>query len=501
MESTSNCLSFSRVEFKKLAPGEREPESCMSSITLFFEKCVNSFLLVYKGEMYGPLKGRASSQNLINRFALFGNSWYLVTNPVIAKALLKYARVGDNKEDPFGKSLTIKFFEDNLLNLDSNITSKNALFFANLHDNKRLRGPIVQALSKENINDHELIVNFLKRFEKDLLDNDLFIESDELLVIYKIAFLCEIGLKCPPLEWEDYIKLHLSMAELHNYAFERTVNEKKGIFGKKTTQKEQESYEEALKILRERFTQIIESTKDIEGSLVNLMLYKENRGERVFSHEDILCNLFACIEGGSANPKQMAKFTLWELGQHMDYQNMLYEALKSSEEKNLVNLATSSKEIQECRNETLRLYSLLIVPREFESDTELNLYDENDEIVYTHQFARGDALHYSPCLAGRDGSSYDNPETWNPKRVAMSTPPFSFGAGRHLCPGKYLEELSTSLFIAYFLRKYSIESSPNKITLFSKDALESKEKIMLKFSPRHRIWNAALEDADKVKED
>lgn len=490
MEAT-NTATYCNIEFKPLDSSEKKATPFIDSITIFFEKCINSFRFAYNQDVIYALSKRISEGNPINRVALFGNNWYVTTDRKVAETLLKsFPRISsdNNSYNPFGKSVTVKHYEDNFYRIVPTADHTNNLFFTGLDDNKRLREPILKALSTTNLSNPELISEFMQRFENQCLQTNQFINAMDLFIHYKFAFLCEIGFRCPPGKL-NYQSLFQKIIDLHNYAYSRTFNEKLGIFGKNPTLNEQNAYENLINELRETLDIIIESTKDVEGSLVNIMLEaRDNENSPKYSDEDIRCNLMTCLEGGSSNPTNLGMFTLWELGQHPEFQETLFAEL-NEKHMPLLEAASKSKMIKQCYKETLRLYSPLLVLREFKEDTVLNFYNENRDVVYSQQFSKGESLNYSPFFAGRDHSVYDNATTWNPERPHdVKTAPFSFGNGHQLCPGRKAEELSAQLFLAYFMKKYRIESSPENLSLAGSDSIATKEEVLVKFIPREETF-------------
>ena len=140
--------------------------------------------------------------------------------------------------------------------------------------------------------------------------------------------------------------------------------------------------------------------------------------------------------------------------------------------------------------ETLRLYSVASGSTSLEATREFNIRDT--------KIPRGTRVFWSTIAAGRDASTYPNPEEFFPERwleMEQSNSPLimiDFGSGAHRCLGEHLATLEATVMLTMMLRYFDWELVNGRLSL------ENLQQNLLIYPPDKMPVRFTLREHAKV---
>ena len=468
----------------ELAPIDSKTTSVESSITSkianLFISCINvpcttlkivfnTCLIGWSGEVLKPFSWYHSPNKWMFHFPHLIGNWHVTSIPQLGDAVLRLPRDGElcQIEKSTGPFLDI------VCEVVPGATKDDAFFFADEDHAKLLRKPIARALKTQT--DWEKKMGALAhQFDEDFICRNVNQELDgfSLFRTYAANLLCKVGFRYEA-TWEQSESIARAIDGLQKYALGRFFSNALGYLGSDPTEEEKEECQNDIKTLQIVLENIVEKTKEIEGSFVHEMF--KNR----MSEIEVKCALISILQGGIRNPTQHLNFTLWQLGQD-DKLQAHFSGLNANEQ---------SAFIEQLLKESFRYFTPAnSLVRQFKKDVELKIINVTRQSeVFSQVFHKGDSIFYVPFLAGRNEQLFDHPDKFDLGRYEdekNDSKIHEFGRGVNMCPGRYLERASFKALTKYLLSKYTIRSSPNNITYMNKDVLMPKETIMLTFIPK-----------------
>ena len=243
-----------------------------------------------------------------------------------------------------------------------------------------------------------------------------------------------------------------------------------------------------LGLLTTRLDQILQRTskahqerqKTDSGRLTTIhsLISSYRKGE--LSRDQLLGNAVFLMVAGFATSVDSMSALMWQLARNQDVQDKLRTDLKQYGEE--------SKYLEQCINETLRLYPGSLTHRELSED----VYHKDFRLVKGLSFNINIySVHRDPKFWGPDAEVW-KPERFEPSNVAKFHPAqfIPFGIGPRNCVGYNLARLELAKFTVQSILKYKLEvcsQTPEKLEFVPLGALPFalpiKGPIHLKLKP------------------
>jgi cytochrome P450 family 6 len=206
--------------------------------------------------------------------------------------------------------------------------------------------------------------------------------------------------------------------------------------------------EKLEKILRRTLGAAREKQKEGHLTTIHSLINSYRKGE--LSHQQLMGNAVFLMIAGFATSVDTMSTMMWHLAKNQDVQDRLRADIQQYGEK--------SKYLEQCINETLRLFPGSITNRDLSED----VYHRDFRLVKGLCFNVSIySLHRDPKYWGPDA------EEWKPERFdASNTSKFHpaqfipFGIGPRNCVGYNLAKLELIKFTAQFFLKYKLEFCP-----------------------------------------
>lgn len=178
---------------------------------------------------------------------------------------------------------------------------------------------------------------------------------------------------------------------------------------------------------------------------IHSLINSHRRGE--LSREQLMGNAIFLMLAGFATSVDSMSAMMWELARNQDKQGKL--------RSDLLQYGENSKYLEQCINETLRLYPGSLTNRDLGED----VFHKDFKLVKGLSFNINlYSLHRDPKYWGKDALKWD-PDRFDPVKVekfhqAQFIP---FGIGPRNCVGYNLAKLELIKFTAQFLLRYKVE--------------------------------------------
>jgi len=209
-----------------------------------------------------------------------------------------------------------------------------------------------------------------------------------------------------------------------------------------------------LALLTRKLEKILGQTlrqQQLEGrrlTTIHSLVNSYRKGE--LSREQLMGNAVFLMIAGFATSVDSMSALMWELAKNQEVQDKLRADLKQYGE--------GSKYLEQCLNETLRLYPGAMTNRELTED----IYHDNFRLVKGLCFNISlYSVHRDPKYWGPDAEIW-RPDRFDPHLAAKFHPAqfIPFGIGPRNCVGYNLAKLELSKFTVQFILKYRIETCP-----------------------------------------
>lgn len=211
---------------------------------------------------------------------------------------------------------------------------------------------------------------------------------------------------------------------------------------------------------------------------IHSMINSYRKGE--LTREQLMGNSVFLMLAGFATSVDTMSALMWELAQNQNVQNKLRD--------DLLQYGEESKYLEQCLNETLRLYPGAMTNRDLGED----VYHKDFRLVKGSCFNLSIySIHRDPRWWGSDAHVW-KPERFEPKEVEKHHPAqfIPFGIGPRNCVGYNLARMELAKFTVQFVLKYKIDvcpSTPKKLEFVSLGALPFalpiQSPVNLKFTP------------------
>lgn len=213
---------------------------------------------------------------------------------------------------------------------------------------------------------------------------------------------------------------------------------------------------------------------------IHSLINSYRKGE--LSREQLMGNAVFLMLAGFATSVDTMSALMWELAKNKSAQDKL--------RTDLLQYGEESKFLEQCINETLRLYPGAMTNRDLSED----VYHKDFRLVKGLCFNISIySIHRDPKYWGQDAEVW-KPERFDPANVKNFHPAqfIPFGIGPRNCVGYNLARLELSKFTVQFFLKYKLElceTSPEKLQFVALGALPFalpiKPPVDLKITPTH----------------
>jgi cytochrome P450 len=212
----------------------------------------------------------------------------------------------------------------------------------------------------------------------------------------------------------------------------------------------------ARRMLAKYYSSHIKKNREQPGEdmFSQMCIAKSEQGE-MFSDEEIINQMIFVMMASHDTTTSTLSSMIYETAKHPQWQDRMREESQSFYEKGKLEYGRL-KEFQEIGlvlNECLRLHpALVVLPR----------YATKDFIFKGYYIPKGSRVAISTYATHIDPRIYSNPLQFDPmrfseeraehKKVPHSFIPF--GAGRHLCIGKYFAEMEAKIVMSHFVKRF-----------------------------------------------
>lgn len=206
----------------------------------------------------------------------------------------------------------------------------------------------------------------------------------------------------------------------------------------------------------------LETLRQAVETSLSSPLAEKLRTESGLNEMQIKSTILALYFAGSETASSLLTYLLWQLGRHPEWQQ---EPLKT---KNLYA-------------ESIRLFTpASSLERKTNQDLVCKVINNEGKELHREIIPKGTSLSYHIDLTAKQ---YPNSHTFDPERFSTLPNPLPwlpFGSGKHLCPGQWLAEAEIIAFVEALMETYTIDSLPEG-TLSTQVGLTNRpgEKVTL----------------------
>ncbi len=369
------------------------------------------------------------------------------------KAILRYARK-DPKDGLFNDKENGRAILPMLRDMYPGdlITEDDFVLSCNKEWTRLYRQPILKLIGPENMKRHGAALQELaETVLKASWGKGDKISATHLTMIYSTSVISKLLLGHPgPFKTYKTISSALDLLSVFTI---------KKAWRRPFSQKELKEYEESLEIMRQAIdTAMTTREKPIFGSLVEGIKEK-------MTPIQMKLTLFTTYFAGSETAASVLCYLLWQLGQHPEVQEEIFQEVSASS-KPLHEIAADSKTIDRLFAESIRLFCPgYVINRQPASDILCRATNAEGKVVFQERFGKNETLMCAPAFAARDPTQYPNPNQFNPHRFEnppKTLPWFPFSDGQHTCPGQWLAKAEIAIFVAVIVQQYTITSFPSE---------------------------------------
>ncbi len=467
-------VEFSRADMEK-GP---VPKRLFSKIAFFprmvLKRFKNTYLLIRHGELREPASRNVCPMRLLNTFPTLFFTMKLFATPSVMKAALKDYRK-DKAEGLFDDSENARVFMPLLRDLypEEKVCENDFLMTCSKEFVQFYRQPILQFIGPQNIKKHGL------ELEKIVEDTMIFweeksgqgkVNATELSQIFTTTVISRLLLGHPG-PFEVYREIAYAIDFTNKFMMKKAWRHP-------ISKEEKQKYQDSLEIVRKGIAvSLTTEEKPLLGSLVDTL-----REEKKMSELQIKTTLLLMYLGGSETTASLLNYLLWQLGQHPECQEEIFDEIK---EKNgtLFEIATTSLSIDRLFAESIRLFTpAYVIGRQPAADLVCTVKNKEGDVLLREKIAKKEVLLSAPTFAARDPSQFEDPNAFNPARFEGFSKTFSwlpFGDGKHTCPGQWLAKAEVVVLIALLVKKFRVASFP---------ANEVKQRGYMTLKPGEDVW-------------
>lgn len=434
------------------------------------KRIYNTYLLIRYQEFREPAAKNVCPMRYLNPFKYLNLNAKIATQSSVMKAVLKYARKDDKGLfwDKDNADALLPIVRD--LYPDETITEEDLVFTCSQENLRKFRQPLLQFIGPNNIDKRaaemesiiEKALDFYVQGEKERTIN-----ATKFSLALPVAMISRLLLSHPG-PMIVYQEIANSIDWINRCVMKRMLKQP-------LSKEEQKEYLNSIENLRSAID--ISYQSEEEDSFSRLL--KEQ-----MTPVQVRAFLYSSYFAGSDTTGGVLNYLLWQLGQHPEIQEKIFEELLASK-KNLFCFAKESLAIDQLISESLRLFSpAYTIGRIAKDPLKLIVKDKKGNIVHQEKIRKNEKILSFPTFAGRDPLMFDQPDTFNPHRFPSQMKSYSwfpFGDGAHSCPGQWLSKTEISLFVAKLVQRYQIHSSPEKeFRQLGYITLKASEEVQLK---------------------
>lgn len=446
------------------------------------KKVYNTYLLLRHAELREPAAKNICPMRLINPFATLFFTIKITAKPAIMRAMLRHPRK-DPENGIFDDRENAQVFLPLLQDLypEEKVTADDFLLTCHKDHVNDYRQPILRFMGPHHIKKHEVELQKIVEESIDLWgkkSSEGKINATELSFIFTTNVISRLLLGHPgPIA--IYKEIAYAIDYLNKYVMKRTWRQS-------ISKEEKGTYEHSLEVIRQAIkTSLTTKEKPTLGSLVDAL-----REDKQMTELQIKTTLLLMYLGGSETAASLFNYLLWQLGQHPEYQEEIFQEMQRAK-GTLFEKAMNSPAIDRLFNESIRLFTpAYVLGRQPAADLICKVKNEQGEVLFSEKIAKKEGMLCGVTFAARDADLYENPHKFNPKRFQSplkSLPWLPFGDGKHSCPGQWVAKAEIAVFVARLVEKYMIQSFPSKeIGQKGYMTLKPTEDVWLNLIPRNK---------------
>ena len=402
----------------------------------------NTYLLITRGELRHPVSKNTSFGQWVTPFGSLFFSMKVTSIPEVAKVLFKQPRknVDGLFDDRENRNVYAPLLRD--MYPSEAVTDDDFLLTCNVDKVHGYRTPILRFVGPTKMKEHAAALEEIAKVAVESLEDR--VNAGELALTYTTSVISKLLLGHPG-PMETYREIAHAVATLNTHAT-------KSAWRYPISAEEEREYGEALDTVREAIKVALNpSDTPLLGSLVSTL-----RDEKGMSDLQIKTTLFLMYLGGSETTSSLLTYLLWQLGQHPEYQQQIFEDLGK----------TDSLAIDRLFAESIRLFTpAYVMGRQPAANLIFTVKDGGGNEVFRERIGKDEGILYGSTFAARDPNQYLQPDTFNPNRfdsIPTTLPWLPFSDGKHACPGQWLAKAEINAFVAALVQKYTITSSPTQ---------------------------------------
>lgn len=404
-------------------------------------------LMIKNQEMIIPVQKQLVQDRAIHRMASPTGSQHIVTSTRIANEILRHYRNDEDGLFSFGaKGDNARLFLPVLQDIvEEPVNLEDFLFTCHSRQAKVCREAILDFFGPKNLpvlreRLKEIVKSALIHLEKQEVDGVIHCSARELTGTFTVAVVSNLLLGKEAANFADYQPISQAISVCMEHAMMKFV-------WMKPTPQQERAYQDALKVLRD-------TINHSEGDFLNAL---KDTGMTDVQRKGVLFLMY--IAGGETS-SSLLEYMLWQLGQHPEYQNEIFESIKQAKHE-------PGSIMDRVLQESLRLHTptafICRTPR-----TDLEVHVENsDKSHWKYLLPKGQNVLVTPYFAGRNPATCHEPNLFDPHReesVKNASLPWNvFGRGKHGCPGKWLALTEIRALTEALLERYEVESGPMQV--------------------------------------
>ncbi len=471
------------IELTRIAndPNEYSSKRVIKRIFLwpkkYIKKIYNSYLLIRYAELREPAAKNICPMRWINQFSTLFFDMKIVSKPNLMKAILRQPRkdpVNGIFDDRENAQVFLPLLRD--LYPSEEISCEDFLLTCSKGYINYYRQPILRFIGPNNIKNHQFELQKIVEETLSHLEEAAPINSMEFSFTFTTHVISRLLLGHPgPVS--TYKEIAYAIDYLNKYVMKRTWRQR-------ISKSEKKKYLAALDVVRKAIeTSLTSLEKPVLGSLIDTL-----REEKKMTELQIKTTLLLMYLGGSETAASLLNYLLWQLGQHLDYQEKIFQELKQGT-GTLFEKANNSLCIDRLFNESIRLFTpAYVMGRQPAADLVCRVKNKQGELIFSEKIDKKEGLLCGATFAARDPLQFEKPDQFNPYRFQDSLKTLSwlpFGDGKHSCPGQWLAKNEVILFVAGLVQKYQVRSYPPKeIGQKGYMTLKPAEEVSLRLIPR-----------------
>lgn len=455
-------------------------KSLMLAFFLLPRRIYNTYLLIRYREFKKPASKNICPMRYLSPFFYLNYSTHIAAKSLMIKAILRHPRKDPEQgifDDQDSALVFLPIFRD--LYPEETITSEDFLFTCSKENVLKYRQPILRFIGPQQI---ERQSQALQTVIDDTIQfccaqcKEGKVNATDVSFIFAVAVVSRL-LVSNPGPFDIYRKIAIAVDSVNRSVMKKALRQP-------LSDDEKEEYKQSVQVLRSA----IDTPFHLEENLSKGSFIEALREEKRLTELQIKLSLFAMYFVGSDTTSGLLNYMLWQLGQHPEIQEKIFQEIHSSQE-DLFTYANQSKTIGQLFSESIRLYTpTYVIGRVAACPLLCTVKDKSGNIMFQQKIKKDEKLLSMPTFAARDAQIFENPDLFDLDRCHASLKSYSwfpFGDGPHSCPGQWLARAEISLFIASLVKQYRFSSSPNKeFQQLGYISLKPSESVSLRFSLR-----------------